>query len=188
MATLEDILAAAPQQIKNITNQLLQITDVKDDLEETKTELEDRIMTPAKDAMDIWTAAKLQYYIDNNPDPVHIKYQLDTGTGYGVSTISSWKIQESDWVTPLPPAPPGWGPWYDIYTFEDAVSDGVVVVIDSAQEFDYGYDYINQDPSDLDGSYGLQKKIDAINSANTVLTGNRNQQQSSVEIITRVIT
>jgi hypothetical protein len=146
------------------------------------------------------TSRIFTYWVCNSISPSDI-IDTDNLTFSNVNTsedanINEWKIQRREkdpTPTPTPPpvptpTPPPWGPWVDYFDFADAVSEGETVVIESNENFNYGWDYIKQDPTNLNGSYGIDANISMRLKGKTIITSDKQQQENTITVLSRIIT
>lgn len=174
MATIQEFKDSIPAQIEGIDNNIAQLNAQIAELTDTRLNLKVGALDVARAQMVSWLDQKVASYTNPAYD-----YRWVAGPdfwgGADVSSIgtpypnlSDWEIQEME----LPA-----GSWVAIYTFNDAVSEAVQVVIDADNQFNVVWEQIGHDPSDLDGTFGISAAINNLNLAVTMLGNDKTQLQ-----------
>lgn len=194
MATLEEVFDVAPDSLTGITNSIASIDSNIANLEELKDEIIFRILWVTRTTVVDWIEAKVADLIANDPDangsgPILAEYDyvLDATfwngqTSQPVGTIlnlQDWQIRKRTRTQITKP----WGSWVTVYDWSNIVSDDVTEVITASEQFDYGWDYIIQDPIDQDGTYGINANIDALNIGKTILEYDKAKVEDSLNIL-----
>ena len=198
MASLEELVEDIDQDITNQEIQIEQLVATRDDLIDTYEETETRINTVALAAVDEFIDVKLielrggdavgqwRIYKQTDYNRALPEWQNDPGfpplSQYAVSSLgnipeehyarfgsvgagsSSWRIEED---TSFPIAPANWVTRYD---YNNIILDNETAIIESNEDYFYGYDLIAQRPVVFDGTYGLVEKINSVNRAINILT------------------
>ena len=183
MALLEELLETAPDSELSVDEQIANVQDQINDLNQTKEELQTRVIDPAKAVVDAFTAAKMQE-LDDAELNANILFRVFEGEDYGVSDLVDWEIQQVDSV--LFPSPTD-DDWTGIYDWTNIQTDDETEVIEANDEFVYGYDYITQNPVDFDGTYGIDFRLSNLNNTLSMLTGDKTKLQDTLEVVPQAL-
>lgn len=197
MATLEELYQTLENKSTSlddtINNINLQITD----LEESRSELVNRILTPSRNTMDNWLSNKVSEFTNNDPDAtgseILVEYRYVTGSTYWSSQISQpvgatlnitdWSIDKRTRVDDES----SWSSWISIYTYVNVEAEQIEEPITASTNFDFGWDYIIQNPQDLDGTYGINANIQALESGVGILMSDKQQAITGVSVISSIL-
>ena len=164
MAVIEETLGV--KAVEEIVAQIDYTNDTIEDLQELKSDIQDRIIGVTKLRMDEFIDSKVEEFESENLN-VNITYSAVYGDTYGVSDIADWRIIEifNDGVnSPTETL---------VYSFDDLEDQDL---IDDSEEFEFGYKWIT-DPliigEDLNGSYGIDQQITSMQRGLIILLNNK---------------
>lgn len=197
MATLEELLSSAPDELSGYILTLQEINNRIADLKESKEEIIDRILWESRNDMDTWVSNKTNDLTTSDPDastpPILAQYRYVLGGTFwngeesqpagATLNINDWEIQKRTRATELDP----WSSWFTYYTYSNAEADEETEVINLNENFNYGWDYIIQDPTDQDGSYGINKNIETLETGLDIIKYDRDKTKDTEKILTRII-
>jgi hypothetical protein len=170
-----------PTLSEGLSNNIGQLQDIRDDLDEQATAVEDAVLDVAKtDAEDI---------IENTilPEKQLIQptaYVLYGGTfgsiAYGTGNITDWGIWYD--VTPPLPAPP-----IPVPTLLYSYTPGDYPDLDQlVSDYAYGNELLTK-PLDTDGTYGIYAQIDNADTAISLLGDNKSMIDAGEGVFSRYI-
>lgn len=109
-------------------------------------------------------------------------YRVRLRTGYNLTNLTAWAVQERTFVPPPlpPPIVPGTYVWNDIYSLT-VNWDSNAQVIKLISDWNYGYDLLNK-ALDQNGTYGLYAQISNINIGINLLTNNKNKLDGGTSV------
>jgi hypothetical protein len=196
MATLEEILNAADGVIDSSDLSLDQINSRITDLTESKNEMITRVCEASRNEMINLISFKTDKFTSSDNDangtgPILSEYQYVLGANFwngqtsGTSSLSlsDWTIQKRTRPTIMD----DWSSWATIYDYTNVQSENSISFIQTKENFDYGWDYVIQDPENLDGSYGLNKNIELLGTGKTVIENDRQKAVDSNKILGRIL-
>jgi len=194
MATLEEVFDAAPENLQGIDNSIASIDLRIADLQELKDDITFRILWVTRTIVIEWIEAKVAELIANDPDAngsgdilAEYDYTVDSTYWNGQSTqpvgtilnLQDWQIRKRTRTA----INKSWSSWNTVYDWTNIIVDAVTDVIDASTQFDYGWDYIIQDPIDQDGTYGINANMDALSIGKTILEYDKAKVEDSLDIL-----
>jgi len=196
MATLLEIYQGLSGTINGLTGTLVSLDEKITDLEESRTSLIDDIITPSSNTMVTIQTDKTAALIAADPNAngslgfYLTEYNLVFGANYwsgqesGAYNIQDWDINSRTRVLSSDP----YGSWASFYDYSNAITDTEQVDVLSANaNYEYGWDYIVQDPVNQDGTYGLNSNISAIEIGITMLNNDLVKAYESEMILSGII-
>ena len=132
--------------------------------------------------------------------------RVKLGAAYNNTSINGWKIQQYQLIpNPTPPyLPPFINAWVTIYAYLGVGWDGDTQIIELQDDWDFGCDYLNHllgiaateenSPGCVErvalgvaASYGIDPKIEALESAKTIITNNQSKVDDSKDVFDRYL-
>lgn len=176
---LREMIVDAPDKSDNIANGVSQITDVRDEVNEEISAVQNGMCGSAQTQMtNRLTTVKLPFFQLTYPTAI-----LSFGASYGtnawsdpgpVGNITDWEIYYMTIV--VPPAVPV---KVVLYKYLTTGWDGDADIIAWANGYHFGNDYLTR-PLDTGATYGLIPYRDNLNTAISILTENKAKVDSSV--------
>jgi len=153
---LQEMIDISDTQIESIDSSISQIQSQIDELQSQIDAIRGSMLDPINADMTNTLEAKM---IEIGGDTINYP------EGFGTSTVSNFQIDSTGTTI------------YEYYP--DQINwDDSTAILDLIQKFNFGYDYIIH-PLGVDGTYGLQPKVDQLNNAKTLLTANKTKIQDS---------
>jgi len=175
---LREMIGSAQTESENLQSGISQIEDIKEDVTEQISAIEDGLCTVAADDLTTYlTDVKLPEFQAIQPTAV-----LDFGGDYGSidyddGNITDWEIYYMTVV--IPPATPV---KVVLYEYEGTGWDSDEDIIKWVEDYDFGNDYLTR-PLDSGATYGLIPYKENLDSALDILNNNKDKVDDSVAIL-----
>jgi hypothetical protein len=185
-----------PDQVDDMATNIGQVEDIREELAEQATAIEDAVLDVAKTDLQTYLQttklAELQLVWPEVPGslgPLYIVFGGTYGTiDYSTGGIHDWEYRQDNLV-PSPPIPPSVipGPPSPAYYVRYVYTPGDDSQIDTwVNDYAYGNDYLTK-PLDLSGTYGLYKNIDQLDDGLGVLNANKDALAGGEDVFSRYI-
>lgn len=195
---LLDMWRKIPDQVDAASENIIQVEDIREDLAEQATAIEDAVLDVAKTDLQTYLQttklAELQLLWPEVPGvlgPLYLVFGGTYGTiDYSTGNITDWEYRQDNLVpTPPPPPPPILppGPPSPAYYVRYVYSSGDDPQIDTwVNDYAYGNDYLTK-PLDTGGTYGLYENIDQLDTGLGVLNSNKDAVAGGEDVFSRYI-
>jgi hypothetical protein len=165
---LQEMIDSADGQVEDLESQISQIEGIYDELQEQRDAIEDGLLTPA--------ANDLVDYLQNTKAP---SFGFDVDVVFGPTynnlaniynaTITDWRIIDATTSQ-------------TVYQYNGVGWDNDPIIINLQNDWVFGWDYLTKPLTDLQGSYGIIPRQNALQTAITQLELNKNKVENSKDI------
>lgn len=172
---LREMIVDAPDKSDNLANSISQITDIRDEVNEEISAVQNGMCDVDETSMTVYlTNTKLPFFQITQPTAV-----LEFGATYGTIVYSTGNITDWEIYYMTVPIPPAVSVKVVLYAYEGTGWDNDALIIGWADDYSFGNDYLTR-PLNSNATYGLIPYRDNLNTAITILTNNKNKIDASV--------
>lgn len=186
---INEMYRKIPDQSDAAAANIGQVEDVREELAEQATAIEDAVLAVAEADLTVYLdtikLAEISALYPPVPlvwGPVYIVYGGDYGTiNYNNGNITDWEYLQDSLVVPIPPAPPTPPVVRYVYTPGDDPQIDTWV-----NDYAYGNDYLTK-PLSTSGTYGIYENINQLDTGLNVLNANKTALDGGEDVFSRYL-